>query len=77
MEKLHLDRTLRYWIGLQVDAALSTDEDLDRNEIRLEVLGQFVRSGDAERYVRRDGVIGWRASRHFLEWLTEGESGYG
>ena len=76
MEKLRLDRVLGYWVGLQVNAALSTDEDLDRQEIQFEVLGQFVRSGDAERYVRRDGAIGWRASRHFMEWLTEAEAGY-
>jgi hypothetical protein len=76
MERLYLDRVLRHWIGLQVSAALSSDDELDRAEIEFDVLAQFVRSGNAERYFRRDGNIGWRASQRFLEWLEEGECGY-
>jgi hypothetical protein len=59
MEKLHLDRVLRYWIGLQVSAALSADEDLDRNEIQFEVSW-------AIRSIRRCGAI---CTARWSDWL--------
>lgn len=71
--RILLDKTLKRWIGYQVDAMMARDAEMDRNEIVLSVLGEFVRSGDAERYVRHDGKIGWRATTRFIEKMREGE----
>ena len=69
-----LDKMLRQSIAYRVDAEIARDDELDRDELELSVLVEFARSGDAERYVRRDGKIGWRATKRFLETLREGET---
>jgi hypothetical protein len=71
--KIRMQAILAKWVGYQVDAAMARDAESDRKEVTFTVLAEFVRSGDAERYVRRDGRIGWRATSGFLEKLREGQ----
>ena len=74
MTKIRLHPRLAYEIGLRVYAEMATSEDSNRDEIRIAVLAEFAQRGDAERYIRRDGKIGWRASSSLLEQLREMEA---
>jgi hypothetical protein len=38
-----------------------------------EVLSEFERAGDAMRYVRADGKIGWKATPQMLDRLADAE----
>ena len=60
-------------VGYQVDAEMACDDNLRRKEVTLFVLAQFARDGSAERYIRTDGRIGWRATQKLMEALSEGE----
>ena len=70
---IRMHRVLRQWVGYEVDAAMDRDDELDREAITLSVLTEFVRSGNAERYVRRDGKIAWRATKKFIEEIRTEE----
>jgi hypothetical protein len=71
--KIRLEKKLKFWIDAQVDTAMSHDIDADRNALVISVLTDFARGGDAERYVRPDGKIGWRATELFLDRIGEYE----
>jgi hypothetical protein len=72
MMKILMTSPLKENLGFQVDAELAGDDKLRRKQVVLSVLAQFARNGDAERYVRRDGRIGWRATAAFKQALREG-----
>jgi hypothetical protein len=61
-------------VRAQLANAMYCDPEGDRQELLFSILSEFVRSGDAERYLRPDGRIGWRASRLMLERLSEEEA---
>ena len=70
--KILMTPLLRRNLGFQVDAELAGDDKLRRKQVTLSVLAQFARDGNAERYVRSDGRIGWRPTQKFIEALREG-----
>ena len=72
--KIRLDRKLKPFVHAQLANEMASDPDVKRQELLFAILAEFVRSGDAERYVRPDGRIGWRASRLMLERLEEEEA---
>ena len=74
--KILLDRKLKPLVHAQLNNAMASDSDANRRDVLFEILSQFVRSGEAERYVRPDGRIGWRASLQMLERLAEEEMEY-
>jgi len=68
-----MESELKRWVMYQANAELDHDPALSRNDVIRSVLTQFLRQGDAERYMRRDGHVAWRATRKFKEWIAEGE----
>jgi hypothetical protein len=70
---IRLEKKLKFWTDCQVQAMMSRDHDVDRPAVVLAVLEDFVQSCNAERYLRRDGQIGWRATASFHEQIREGE----
>lgn len=70
---MRMEKELRRWVMYQANAELEHNASNKRRDVVLNVLAQFARSGDAERYIRRDGHIAWRATAKFREWLEEGE----
>ncbi len=72
--KILMDRKLKPLVRAQLANAMYSDPEGDRQELLFSILAEFVRSGDAERYLRPDGKVGWRASRLMLERLEEEEA---
>lgn len=70
---MRIEKELRQWILNEVRAELEHNSTIERRDLIRAILARFVRSGDAERYIRRDGHVAWRATAKFCEWLEEGE----
>jgi len=66
-----MTRELRNLIAPHVTATLeaSGDETLTRDDVLIEVLAEFWRCNGVERYIRCDGLIGWRTSSKYREEL--------
>ena len=71
---MRIEKELKRWIMFHVKAELEGDPSLKRDDLIHSVLGRFVRSGDAERYIRENGKVAWRLTTKFREWLKEGEA---
>ncbi len=69
-----MDKVLAEWVGYQVNAAMAANDELKRRDAIIDVLSDFVGRGHAERHIRRDGKIAWRATQLFLEQVSEAES---
>jgi hypothetical protein len=68
--KFHMTKTLRFW----VECALDTDDAGYGEEDQVaRVLQRFEAAGDAMRYVRADGKIGWKATPAMLTKLRDAE----
>jgi hypothetical protein len=73
MKQILLAKSLKQWIDYQVEAELAQDNEVRRDQVVLSVLAEFLRHGNAERYLRSDGKLGFRATPRFLESVTESE----
>ena len=71
--KIRMDEELATWVNYQLKAAMNLDADVDRKEMLISILSEFERCGDAQRYLRRDGKIGWRVTPLLLERLHDAE----
>jgi hypothetical protein len=68
MMTIHMNKTLRFW----VECALETDGNGHGEEKQVaHVLQEFEEAGDAMRYVRADGKIGWKATPDMLTKLRD------
>jgi hypothetical protein len=64
---------LRFWVEAEVSREASRDPDLPRLQLAAKVLSEMEQAGDAMRYVRADGKIGWKATQRMLVRLADGE----
>jgi len=69
--KFLLDRTLKPLVHGQLKNELASDPDTKRKDALFAIVAEYYRTGLAERFVRRDGRIGWRASRLLLERIAD------
>ena len=64
---------LKFWVEAEVSREASRHPDLPRLQLAAKVLTEFEQVGDAMRYVRADGKIGWKATPRMLDRLADGE----
>ena len=64
---------LRFWVEAEVSREASRHPDLPRLQLAAKVLSEMEQAGDAMRYVRADGKIGWKATQRMLVRLADGE----
>jgi hypothetical protein len=57
-------------LGMLVKAGTATES---RQALVGKILHEFEQAGDATRYLRFDGKIGWKATPRMLDWLTDAE----
>jgi hypothetical protein len=68
---MKIDQGLKRWVLHDVNEELEHNFLLRRKDMMRDVLMRYVRAGDAERYVRPDGHMAWRATNKFREQLRE------
>jgi hypothetical protein len=71
--KLHMDKTLRFWVDVAYDEIKLDHIDLTKRQLVAQILRQYERRGDAMRYLDNQGKIGWKASPRFLTMLADAE----
>jgi hypothetical protein len=71
--KLYMCRELEFWIEVEVSREASRHPDLPEQELIARALHEFERAGDAMRYLRADGKIGWKATPWMLDRLADAE----
>jgi hypothetical protein len=68
--EFRMNKTLRFW----VECALDTKDDSHGEEDQVAgILQKFEEVGDAMRFVRVDGKIGWKATPAMLTKLRDAE----
>ena len=71
--KLHMDKTLRFWVDCSYEDRKHENANRTRAELIAEILREYERSGDAMRYLNAKGQIAWKASPAMLRKLADAE----
>jgi hypothetical protein len=71
--KLRMTKELKFWVDVACERRKAKVPAKNRHALVSEVLYEFEQAGDAMRYLRFDGKIGWKATPRMLDWLTDAE----
>jgi hypothetical protein len=71
--KLRMTKKLKFWVDHACEQNKVKSADKNRQVLVSEVLCEFERAGDAMRYRRPDGKIGWKSTQRMLDRLADGE----
>jgi hypothetical protein len=71
--KLHMDRTLRFWVDVAYEDVKSYHPKLTKRRLIAQILHQYQDRGDAMRYLDKQRQIAWKASPRFLTMLADAE----
>jgi hypothetical protein len=71
--ELRMTRKLKFWVDVACDQRKAPAIPNGRHALVSEVLHEFEQTGDAMRYVRADGKIGWKLTPQMLDRLADGE----
>jgi hypothetical protein len=71
--KLRMTRTLKFWVDVECEQRKAEMSPKGRHALFSEVLHEFEQDGDAMRYVRADGKIGWKPTQWMLDRLADAE----
>jgi hypothetical protein len=71
--KLRMTKKLKFWVGVACDQGKTRTSPKSRQALIAEVLSEFEEAGDAMRYLRGDGRIGWKATARMLDRLADAE----
>jgi hypothetical protein len=71
--KLRMTKKLKFWVEVAYEQRKAHPAPKSRQALIAEVLSEFEQAGDAMRYVRADGKIGWKPSPQMLDRLAGGE----
>jgi hypothetical protein len=65
--KFHMCPELRFWVEWEVSREAPRHPDLSKQKLIAKILHEFEEVGDATRYLRPDGKIGWKPTPQMLE----------
>jgi hypothetical protein len=71
--KFYISKKLRFWIDVECSREASRYPGLSKQRLLAKVLSEFEQAGDAMRYVRADGKIGWKPTQWMLDRLADAE----
>jgi hypothetical protein len=71
--KLRISKTLKFWVDVACEQRKARDVSKNGRTLAAEVLSEFELAGDAMRYRRANGKIGWKATPRMLDRLADGE----
>jgi hypothetical protein len=71
--KFRMSQDLRFWVEVEVSREASRHPDLSKQKLIAEILHEWEEAGEAMRYLRADGTIGWKPTRRMLDWLADAE----
>jgi hypothetical protein len=71
--KLRMTKKLKFWVDVACEQRKALTCPKSRHALVSEVLHEFEEAGDAMRYLRADGKVGWKATPRMLDWLADAE----
>jgi hypothetical protein len=71
--KLRMTKTLKFWVDDACEQRKAHTPRKRRQALIAEVLHEFEQAGDAMRYLRADGKIGWKATPWMIRRLADTE----
>jgi hypothetical protein len=71
--KTRMTKKLKFWVDVACGQRKPQTTPKSRHALVSEVLHEFEQAGDAMRYLRADGKIGWKPTPWMLDWLTDAE----
>jgi hypothetical protein len=71
--KLRMTKKLKFWVDVACEQRKARTSPHGRHALVVEVLHEFERAGDAMRYLRADGKIGWKPTQWMLDRLADAE----
>jgi hypothetical protein len=71
--KLRMSKTLKFWVDVACEQRKVKPSAKNRHALVSEVLSEFEEAGDAMRYLRADGEIGWKPTQWMLDRLADAE----
>jgi hypothetical protein len=71
--KVRMTKKLKFWVDVACDKNKSELSAKDKRALIADVLCGFEQAGDATRYLRADGKIGWKPTQRLLDRLADAE----
>jgi hypothetical protein len=71
--KLRMTKKLKFWVDVACEQRKAQTTPKGRHALVSEVLHEFEQAGDAMRYLRPDGKVGWKATPQMLDRLADAE----
>jgi hypothetical protein len=72
--KFRMFNELRFWVDVECDNPRGSRRfRISKRKVVAEDLSDFEKAGDAMRYLRPDGKIGWKATPRMLDKLADAE----
>jgi hypothetical protein len=71
--KLRMTKKLKFWVDVACEQRKDSTFLKGRLALVSEVVREFEQTGDAMRYVRADGKIGWKLTPQMLDRLADAE----
>ena len=68
-----MTKKLKFWVDVAYEQRKAHPTPKSRQALIAEVLHEFEQAGDAMRYRRADGKIGWKLTPQMLDRLADGE----
>jgi hypothetical protein len=71
--RLRISKILGFWLDAECERRKTHTAGKSKQALIGEVLHEFEQAGNAMRYLRADGKIGWKATPQMLDRLSDGE----
>jgi hypothetical protein len=71
--ELRISKTLKLWVDVACEQKKMRTPSKTKQALSVEVLHEWEEAGEAMRYLRGDGKIGWKATPKMLERLADAE----
>jgi hypothetical protein len=71
--KLRMTKKLKFWVDVACEQGKAGTATESRRALTRKILREFEQAGDAMRYLRADGKIGWKATPQMLDRLADAE----
>jgi hypothetical protein len=71
--KTRISKTLKFWIDVACEQRKAQTPGKSKQSLIAEVLQEWEQVGEAMRYLRADGKIGWKTTQEMLDRLVDAE----
>jgi hypothetical protein len=71
--KLRINKKLKFWVDVACEQRKKPTSPRRKQALVAKVLLEFEKAGDAMRYLRADGKIGWKATPWMIRRLADAE----